>query len=686
MPTLAYFVHGRGRGHALRAHATVPRLRQAGYDVRVFAGGDAVRLLEADQHFQQVRPCMPGPRLLRDFLFRVRRDLATLRALQPELVITDGDLSSGHAASLLGIPRLAIGHGLIFRHGELPKQLSGWAKLREAINAGSSSWMCTHRVAVHFFPITPRTKGTVIARPDLPELSQPETATSSDGFALTYFRDGNGDDIIRALLAQGHSVVNFGTTSVQAERLVSHSHSVTGFQSHLRRCRFVVASAGNHLPAECAMLGKQMIAVWRTGDTEQEMNARMVEHAGIGLAAPIQEVDALFVQRFNKWLATAQPVSSSTESMLPTSEAIRAAVQDLVPLDHPPTDPHATPPAVQSIQTPSQMVRESPPRAHTNAHAAGVRSAIAKRVDQVRTWLGSMQSDGSKKLTQWLFTLAIAAYLLFQLRDLDLRQLLLTLPTNPAFYGVFALRLFILPASEVMIYQGLWRTPLWPAFGAFLRKRSYNFGVADLSGEAYFAFWAKSHLALPTSKVLHSIKDVNILSAVVSSAATVILALVAGDDLLQWLGQAPDAITATDLAATGMGPYLTATVLVSGLVALLALVFWRRIVRLSLREFWMVFSIHSARMGLTLVTQVLLYALAIPLVPLPTWLGFVAIHMLIHRIPLLPARELVFTSAALAFSATVDTSATEIASMLITLAALNQVANVVLYLAAPRTV
>ena len=65
-------------------------------------------------------------------------------------------------------------------------------------NAGSSSWPAARRVVPHFAPVRARTAGTTIARPDLRADLDPDAPT--EDFVLTYFRDDDGEAVLRALV------------------------------------------------------------------------------------------------------------------------------------------------------------------------------------------------------------------------------------------------------------------------------------------------------------------------------------------------------------------------------------------------------------------------------------------------------------------------------------------------------
>ncbi|MEZ4248399.1 MAG: hypothetical protein R3B99_09185 [Polyangiales bacterium] len=141
---------------------------------------------------------------------------------------------------------------------------------------------------------------------------------------LAYFRDGNGERWLRALVARGHRVVAFGRESMPdgvERRVPDHA----AFAEALTRCAAVVGSAGNHLPAECAMLGVPMLALHRRGDPEHAMNAALVAHAGIGLAGAMDAPTAPLLAALERFRVAPQVVARTRE--MPTaSEAVAEEV------------------------------------------------------------------------------------------------------------------------------------------------------------------------------------------------------------------------------------------------------------------------------------------------------------------------------------------------------------------------
>ncbi|MEO0322224.1 MAG: glycosyltransferase family protein [Myxococcota bacterium] len=325
MARIAYFVHGRGRGHAARARAVLAALEAEGHALAVHGGGQAASLLGSRPDFEAVRAVLPGPGLLPSIVARLPADLRRFRRTRPDVVISDSDLTSVHAAAMLGIPTLALGHGLVFANCALPPGLPRLGLLRETLNSGSSSWIAWRKVVVHFADARVTSKSAVLARPDLRDGLAPSTA--DDGFVLTYFRDDNGQDVLRALLQAGRRVVCF-TDGPVPEGVDKRAPSAVGFAEALARCTAVVASAGNHLPAECAMVGKPLLGVYDAGDLEQRMNGLLLEHAGFGLTAPLGAVTPALLGRFFGERFPRPGVGEAVRALPPVSAVVPSLVRE----------------------------------------------------------------------------------------------------------------------------------------------------------------------------------------------------------------------------------------------------------------------------------------------------------------------------------------------------------------------
>ncbi len=326
MARIVYFVHGRGRGHASRARAVVPGLRRF-HDMHVFGGGQAPSILGSMAEFAPVEACVPGTGLASSFARRLRADLARLRELRPALVITDGDAPSLHAARLLRIPSLALGHGLVFAHCVCPPGLPRRGIVRETLNSASSSWLADHVIPVHFAPAPIRSTRATLARPDLRDgLAH---STRDEGYLLAYFRDDDGYALLDRLSARGHRIRCFtrGAVPSGVEREEPHA---TRFADALARCSGVVSTAGNHLPAECAMVGKKLLAVYAPRDLEQQMNAHWLEQEGLGVASRADGVGDDTLDRFDALASPSRAIGDRVRALPPASMVVHEQVSRLL--------------------------------------------------------------------------------------------------------------------------------------------------------------------------------------------------------------------------------------------------------------------------------------------------------------------------------------------------------------------
>ena len=283
MATIAYFVHGRGRGHASRAVAAIPRLRAAGHAVLVFAGGDALDLLGAEGVIEAA-PVPAGLGAVAAVARRLGQDLKTMRSAGVEAVVSDGDAPGVQAGRRLGVPVIAVGHDQVFLRCALPRGLPRAALWAEQAVGRATSAGASAAVAVHFLPIAARAEGTWVARPDGAAVAGPRSA---EGPWVAYLRDGEGAEVLEAMAAAGAEVACFGRLGRAIAGVEARPFEREGFAAALRAAPGVIATAGSNLLAECVMLGKPLLALYRAGDHEQRLNAVMAEEAGVAVAAEL---------------------------------------------------------------------------------------------------------------------------------------------------------------------------------------------------------------------------------------------------------------------------------------------------------------------------------------------------------------------------------------------------------------
>lgn len=291
----------------------------------VYAGGDAIAML-SDLGGVEVDAFAPGPRLAGRFAARFLADRARLRALRPDVVVTDSDAPSLHAAVCARIPSIAIGHGLLLAHCRLPISLPLHRRIREAVNAGSASWLAHRVIVVHFGMLEPFDRRVTVARPDpRPELFGGD-APRTDAL-LVYGGQSDLSAYVRELHARGHELVVFGRASDPPEGVTVEAPDVARFAAALRACRGVVGTAGSNLVAEAGALGRPLLALAPMHMIEQQVNARLAENDGFAIAAAAEQVDVAAIERFEALLTRGVP---KVELQTPiVTEALLACLAEL---------------------------------------------------------------------------------------------------------------------------------------------------------------------------------------------------------------------------------------------------------------------------------------------------------------------------------------------------------------------
>jgi len=256
----------------MRARGFVPALVRAGFDVEVWAGGSALDAMADLDAIVPIETVAPGRALVPRTIARVRADRARFADRRPSLLVSDGDAPSTYAAASLGIPIVAVGHGLVFAYADVGEVPVHWLA-REAMNALSSSALSSRQVAVHFANARPRFRSTTIARMEV--RAELDRGIAPCGEVVAYFRDGGGDAWLAALADRGLRVRSFTNAATAPRGVTRESPSLERFAHALTRASGVVGTAGSNLVAECRFLGIPLLALPADDDIEQKLNARI---------------------------------------------------------------------------------------------------------------------------------------------------------------------------------------------------------------------------------------------------------------------------------------------------------------------------------------------------------------------------------------------------------------------------
>lgn len=260
-------------------------------------------------------------------------------------------------------------------------------------------------------------------------------------------------------------------------------------------------------------------------------------------------------------------------------------------------------------------------------------------------------------LLRWGIPLALLAIIGRRLTELGWGGIWHARPANLGFYLLLVAQFFLQPFGDYCVYRSLWRDQM-PPLAVILRKRLMNTFMLDYSGEAYFFLWAQQHVRLPMPRIAHGIKDSNLLSGGAGLAMVFILCAI----LLASGGLHVPVLPGSKYlyVLVGAFPLVACAVLILG---------HRKVTVLSRRELAMVFAIHFARACVVLAIEFGLWQLS---GALPGWvasLQFVALRLVITRLPVVPNKDLIFVGAGLAAAGAAHAAVTPVATVLVILAA-----------------
>ncbi len=299
---------------------------------------------------------------------------------------------------------------------------------------------------------------------------------------------------------------------------------------------------------------------------------------------------------------------------------------------------------------------------------------LSERFDTARTRWAQFQDSrvGQRLLTgvRWFFMAGIIAYLAYQFTDIGWGRVWKALPTTPWFYILLLLMYANLPIAEVAIYGKAWNATARGLLPALLRKRVLNNDVLGYSGEAYFSLWAQRHTNLRYREVFETIKDNTIISSVAStSVAFLLLAAFFLSGQIELLAQYfPD-----EMSTVAAGLALLICIVAVGIT------FRRTIFSLSPSLLLWIGGAHLIRFLVNAGLQVTQWAVVIPEVSVGSWITLLALHIVVDRIPFVPARNLVFMGAGLELSGALQIPKAALGSMLLAQTLLDRGLNFLTY-------
>ncbi|MDI6402777.1 hypothetical protein QLX67_12285 [Balneolaceae bacterium ANBcel3] len=285
-------------------------------------------------------------------------------------------------------------------------------------------------------------------------------------------------------------------------------------------------------------------------------------------------------------------------------------------------------------------------------------------------WSAFRDTPQAKKLKRFLqrgIVLGIIGLIAYQLTGIGWREVFQSLPTNPLFYLIFAVLYVSLPFAEIFIYRQVWTFRPWEGFKAFVSKNIYNQEVVGYSGEFYLFLWARKRMPDTDKELFKHIRDNSILSAITSNLVAVLLLVV----LLYTKTIELEGI----IDDVNLYYVLGGVILFIGAV-IFAIQFRSYIFSLPVKKTIVVFLIYLFRFIFDHLGMVFMWAAAISGVSWSVWFTFLAILVVVNRIPFMPSKDLVFMWVGIEYARMMDVTLASFAAMLLVYSAMKKLLNV----------
>ncbi len=199
-----------------------------------------------------------------------------------------------------------------------------------------------------------------------------------------------------------------------------------------------------------------------------------------------------------------------------------------------------------------------------------------------------------------------------------------------------------------------------------------NTDVIGYSGEVFLYVWAKDKLIIDKSDLIIFIKDNNIISLLSSWFISTILLF-----LFFIFGY----INIGYLLSNIENKILILLLMFLSLLILLIIIFYSKVRILNLKPLegiWL-FVMHSIRILIINILQIIQWSLIIPEIDLSVWFTYSAIQIIISRIPFIPSLDALFTNIVLELSDQLMTSPDLMIGMLSINVVFNRLLNFIVY-------
>ncbi|MGI1672116.1 MAG: hypothetical protein K6L74_17560 [Neptuniibacter sp.] len=284
---ILYGVQATGNGHITRARVMAPALEKEGVEVDyLFSGRSPDKLfnMEPFGDFQCRRGLtfyMDGSKvnypktLTRNNPLELIRDIRKLDLKGYDLVVSDFEPVSAWAAKFKGVPSVGIAHQYAFMH-KLPDSKSGFllkSQIKSFAPVEKAVGLHWHHFDKSIFP---------------PLIQAPLFASTKTERKVVVYLPHDDPAQTQAALAPyvDYEFYIYAAVDVPYDQGNMHIRpfSRDGFHKDLASCAGVICNSGFGLLSEAVQYGKKILTLPQKGQVEQESNAEILEHLGLGLA------------------------------------------------------------------------------------------------------------------------------------------------------------------------------------------------------------------------------------------------------------------------------------------------------------------------------------------------------------------------------------------------------------------
>ena len=277
----------------------------------------------------------------------------------------------------------------------------------------------------------------------------------------------------------------------------------------------------------------------------------------------------------------------------------------------------------------------------------------------------------NKRYFKSVFQLLIIGYLVYQISQIGFKDFLVSIPLNPLFYIIYIIIYISLPTIEYIIYAKKWNFIDKNLIRTLFKKKVLNTDVLGYSGEVFLFIWAKKYINKNRSNIIYFIKDNNILSALASGIISIIL-------LFYFILNG--SIHFDNLF---LNKEQNIFLLIISLICNICIYFnyyKKYIFHIKLLEGIWIFLLHSFRILIINILQIIQWKLVMPEINISVWFTYSAVQIIISRIPFIPSLDALFVNVILELSDLLMVSQDLVVGMLTVNIVFNRLLNLGIYI------